>query len=258
MSSVPEREKISEKILKEWESIEDEAIIREVATKGKYINLSLTFLAKRNNKSIADTRHYFHTEVDKYVHRLLTNRQVHKAELVLKNVGRESQIIFYEFVQSSSKEHIDEEIKECVLEHIQKCCETFERDRDEYDYYLMVLRLVITNKTLKKSFEQSVPEFTLESLYRNDEAFRKRLAVATCLQCRSAALVERLDQRVTWEYLLRNEQFHYVTKWLDLCYENKKTGSPEVKYNKKELSYDVAIRNLFSSWDIDDENVCNG
>lgn len=150
-----EREKISEKLLKEWEQIEDETLIKEVATKGKYINFLLSFLAKRNKKSIVDTKHYFNVEIDKYVHRLLANRQVHKAELVLKNVGRESQAIFYEFVQSTSK-IIDEDIKECVLDHLQRVCASFDVDRDEYDYYLLVLKLVAANKTLKRQFEHEI------------------------------------------------------------------------------------------------------
>lgn len=253
MSSAPDREKISEKIIKEWESIDDEALIKEVATKGKYMNLLLHFLARRNNKTVPETRDYFHAEVDRYVHRLLTNRQVHKAELVLTNVGRQSQIIFYEFIQSSSKEHIDEEIKECVLEHIQKCSATFERDRDEYDYYLLVLRLIVSNKTLRKAYEHKIPGYTLESLYNSDEAFRQQVAVHTCFQCKNAALVERLDRRITWDYLLRSEQFYFVAKWMDLAYESCNSGSPESKYVKKEVTYDVAIRNLFLSWDIDEE-----
>lgn len=250
--SVPDREKISETITKQWEELDDETIIKDVATKGKYLNLCLNFLSRRNNnKTIQEARDYFNSEVDKYVHRLLANRQVHKAELVLSNIGRESQIIFYEFVQSTSKEHIDEQIKEYVLDHIQKCNKTFERDRDEYDYYLLVLRLVIGNRKLKQRYESKIPEFTLESLYRHDEEFRQKLAIATCIRCKNAALVERLDRRTTWEYFLRNDEFVYLAKWLDLCYENQKTGSPDAKYTKKEITYDVAIRNQFSSWDIE-------
>lgn len=77
-----EREKFTEKLLKEWEHIEDEVLIKEVATKGKYINLLLQFLVRRTGKPLTDVKQYFNDEVDKYVHRLLTNRQVHKAELV--------------------------------------------------------------------------------------------------------------------------------------------------------------------------------
>lgn len=248
--SVPDREKISEKILKEWESIEDEALIREVATKGKYINLLISFLAKRNDKSIAHTRHYFNAEIDKYVYRLLANRQVHKAELVLKNVARDPQIIFYEFVQSTSKE---EDIKEYVLDHLIKTNENFENDRDEYDYYLLVLRLVEANKHLRRQFEHELQVYTLETLFSMEPDFRKLVAVTTCLYCKNVALVEKLDKNTTWRYLLNTEQFYLVAKWLDLCYANKKVGSPEVKYNKKELCFDIAIKNLFSSWDVDEK-----
>lgn len=75
--------KLSVTSCRSWmESIEDKA------TKGTNIFLSLQFLARHNNKSIADNRNYFHAVVDKSAHRLLTNRQVHKAQLVLKTVGR--------------------------------------------------------------------------------------------------------------------------------------------------------------------------
>lgn len=251
MSSAPDREKISEKILREWENIDDDTMVKEIATKGKYLNLLFHFLARRNQKSLQETRDYFNVEVDKYVHRLLANRQVHKAELVLTNVGRVPQIIFYEFIQSSSREHIDEEIKEYVLEHISKCSATFESNRDEYDFYLLALRLIRSNKTLKKAYEQQIPGLSLESLYQLDENFRQKLAVNVCFQCKNATLLERLDRRITWTYLLQNEQFYYVAKWLDLYHENCTGGSPESKYMTKELTYDVAIRNQFLSWDID-------
>lgn len=246
-----EREKISEKLLKEWEQIEDETLIKEVATKGKYINFLLNFLAKRNKKSIVDTKHYFNAEIDKYVHRLLANRQVHKAELVLKNVGRESQSIFYEFVQSTSK-IIDEDIKECVLEHLQRVCDSFDLDRDEYDYYLLVLKLVAANKALKRQFEHEIKVYTLEALFRKDVDFRKLMAVTTCLHCKNAVLVEKLDRIITWNYLWANELYHHIAKWLDLCYENRTgSGTSEVAGPKKELCFDVAINNLFSTWEID-------
>lgn len=246
-----DREKILEKLQKEWEQIEDETLIREVATKGKYINFLLSFLAKRNKKSIADTKHYFNAEIDKYVHRLLANRQVHKAESVLKNVGRESQAIFYEFVQSTSK-IIDEDIKECVLEHLQRVCDSFDLDRDEYDYYLLVLKMVAANKTLKRQFEHEIKVYTLEALFRKDDDFRKLMAVTTCLQCKNAVLVEKLDKSTMWNYLWANELYHYIAKWLDQCYMNRTgSASSEVGSPKKELCFDVALKNLFSSWEID-------
>lgn len=250
--TISDREKFTEKLLKEWEHIEDEVLIKEVATKGKHINLLLQFLVKRSGKPLGDIKHYFNEEIDKYVRRLLSNRQVHKAELVLKNVGRKSQALFYEFVQSASQEHIDDDIKDHVLEHLQNCDNNFDAIRDEYDYYLLVLRLVASNKALRRQFEDEIHVFTLESLLRKSVEFRKLMAVTTCLHCKNAILVERLDKHTTWTYLWRSEQFQYIAKWLSLLYANKCNLS-DGDNGTKEPCFDIALKNLFSSWDIERE-----
>ncbi|XP_031632932.1 spatacsin [Contarinia nasturtii] len=244
-----EREKFTEKLLKEWEHIEDEVLIKEVATKGKYINLLLQFLVRRSGKPLTDVKQYFNDEVDKYVHRLLTNRQVHKAELVLKNVGRQPQALFYEFVQSTSQEHIDDDIKDRVLEHLQHCNNNFDVIREEYDYYLLVLRLAQSNKTLRRQFEDEIHVFTLESLLRKSVEFRKLMAVTTCLHCKNAILVEKLDKHITWTYLWRSEQFQYIANWLNLLYANK--CNLVTDGSQKEPRFDVALKSLFSSWEIE-------
>lgn len=249
-----EREKFAEKLLKEWEHIENDMLIKEVATKGKYINLLLQFLVKRSGKSLADVKQYFNDEVDKYVHRLLANRQVHKAELVLKNVGRKPQAMFYEFfVQTTSQEHIDDDVKDHILEHLQSCDNNFDVIREEYDYYLLVLRLVASNKTLRRQFEDEIQVFTLESLLRKSVEFRKLMAVTTCLHCKNAILVEKLDKHITWSYLWRSEQFNYIIKWLNLLYVNKCPGQNAVDINAKEPCFDIAIKSLFASWEIEAE-----
>lgn len=250
-TSTNEREKFAEKLLKEWEHIEDDMLIKEVATKGKYINLLLQFLVKRSGKSLDDVKTTFNDEVDRYVHRLLTNRQVHKAELVLKNVGRKPQALFYEFVQSTSQEHIDDDVKERVLEHLQSCDNNFDVIREEYDYYLLVLKLVASNKALRRQFEDEIHVFTLESLLRKSVDFRKLMAVTTCLQCKNAILVEKLDKHITWTYLWRSEQYEYIAKWLNLLYAEQCSGQIEMDGNVKEPCFDLALKNLFSSWDIE-------
>lgn len=247
-----DREKFTEKLLKEWEHIDDEVLIKEVATKGKHINLLLQFLVKRSGKPLNDVKHYFNEEIDKYVRRLLSNRQVHKAELVLKNVGRKPQALFYEFVQSTSQEHIDDDIKDRVLEHLQNCDNNFDAIREEYDYYLLVLRLVASNKSLRRQFEDEIPVLTLESLLRKSVEFGKLMAVTTCFHCKNAILVERLDKQITWAYLWRSEQYQYIVKWLNLLYANKCNVS-DSDNGTKEPCFDIALKNLFSSWDIEPE-----
>lgn len=245
-----EREKFTEKLLKEWEKIETEVLIREVATKGRYINLLQQYLSKRNGKPLIEIKHYFNDEIDKYVHRLLSNRQVHKAEMVLKNVGRKPQAIFYEFVQTTSREHIDDDIKEHILEHLQISDDNFEAIRDEWDYYLIVLQLVATNKSLRREFEEEIHIFTLEALLRKNEGYRKLMAVTTCLQCKNALLIEKLDKRMVWQYLWKTEQFQYVSKWLNLLYANKLNENND-NASLKESSFELALRNQFASWEIE-------
>lgn len=248
-NSTNDREKFAEKLLKEWEKVDNEMLVKEVATKGKYINLLLQFLVKRTGKSLTEVRQFFNDEVDQYVHRLLTNQQVHKAELVLKNVGRKPQAMFYEFVQSTSQEHIDDDAKDRVLEHLQSCDSNFDAVRDEYDYYLLVLRLVASNKLLRRQFEVEIHVFTLESLLRKSVEFRQLMACTTCLHCKNAVLVEKLDKHITWRYLWQSGQYEFITKWLNLLYASK--CPDENDGNAKEPCFDIALKNLFSSWDIE-------
>lgn len=252
-TSTNDREKFVEKLLKEWEKVDNEMLVKEVATKGKYINLLLQFLVKRTGKSLAEVRQFFNDEVDSYVHRLLTNQQVHKAELVLKNVGRKPQALFYEFVQSTSQEHIDDDAKDRVLEHLQSCDNNFDAVREDYDYYLLVLRLVASNKLLRRQFEDEIHVFTLESLLRKSVEFRQLMACTTCLHCQNAILVEKLDKHIAWTYLWRSEQYEFITKWLNLLYASKCPDLHEIDGNPKEPCFDIALKNLFSSWDIESD-----
>lgn len=251
MSTPSDREKIFDKLTKEWDQIGDESLIKDVATKGRYVNLLISFLSKRNSKSIPDTKHYFNSEVDKYVQRLLSNRQVHKAELVLRNTNRDPKPIFYEFAMSPTS--VDEDIKERIVDHLLQNNASFEQERDEFDYYLNVLKLVAGNKSLRRQFDREIQEFTLEALYQKDFDFRRTMAVKTCFHCRNAVLVDKLDKISTWKYLWTSEQFLYLAKWLELLYISRTGGeSPESDTHKKELHFDSALRNLFLSWDIGD------
>lgn len=46
-------------ILKTWEKLDDDVIIKEVATKGKHVNLCIAFLAQRNELSHNEATNYF-------------------------------------------------------------------------------------------------------------------------------------------------------------------------------------------------------
>lgn len=50
-------------LLKDWEKIEDDVIIKDVSTKGKNIDLCLYFLSRRNKLSDSETKKYFLEQV---------------------------------------------------------------------------------------------------------------------------------------------------------------------------------------------------
>lgn len=46
-------------IIKAWEKLDDDVIIKEVATKGKHVNLCIGYLAERNELSHSEAKNYF-------------------------------------------------------------------------------------------------------------------------------------------------------------------------------------------------------
>lgn len=46
-------------ITKTWERLDDDVIIKEVATMGKHVNLCIAFLAQRNELSHSEATNYF-------------------------------------------------------------------------------------------------------------------------------------------------------------------------------------------------------
>lgn len=138
--------------LRDWETLEDEQVVRSAATKGKFIHSCIRFLSERRQISLIDARKYFYNTVLEYVERLINNRQIHKADHVLKNVGCLSKNVYFQI----SKESSDPELREYLVEYYKKNFEDFETD-------LMILEeewfLFHELKTFK--------EFLLESFAEN-------------------------------------------------------------------------------------------
>lgn len=61
-------------IIRGWEKLDDDVIIKDVATKGKHVNLCVFFLAQRNELSQTEAKNYFLQKVrlNKEQHRLKT------------------------------------------------------------------------------------------------------------------------------------------------------------------------------------------
>lgn len=55
-NSIPPEKSI---VLKGWEKLDDDVIIKEVSTKGKHVNLCIQYLAERNELSLKEAKNYF-------------------------------------------------------------------------------------------------------------------------------------------------------------------------------------------------------
>lgn len=66
-------------------------------------------------------RKYFFRQVIFYTERLLNNRQIHKADHVLANVGFSSKNVFFEI----SKESTEENLREYLIEYFKQTFEDF-------------------------------------------------------------------------------------------------------------------------------------
>lgn len=110
--------------LRDWELLDDEQVVRSSATKGKFINSCICFLSERRNITITDAKKFFYDNVLDYVNKLINNRQIHRADLVLKNVGYFSRNVFFQV----SKESNDPELREYLVEYYKKKFPDFEND----------------------------------------------------------------------------------------------------------------------------------
>lgn len=71
---------------KTWSSLDDKALIKDVAMKGKFISNAIKYLAERNKTSIEAAKELFLDEVSQYVNSLVKGKQLHRASRVLTNV----------------------------------------------------------------------------------------------------------------------------------------------------------------------------
>lgn len=110
--------------LRDWDQQDDEHVVRSAATKGKFIHTCIRFLSERRSISLLDGRKYFYNTVLEYVEQLINNRQIHKADHVLKNVGYLSKNVFFQI----SKESTNSELRDYLIEYYKKNFENFEND----------------------------------------------------------------------------------------------------------------------------------
>jgi hypothetical protein len=113
-----EREKSSElrAIENNWRTLDDASIIRDVLFKGKFISNAIKFISERNNDKIEDTQKFFFEIIKNMTVILLQNKQLHRANHILKN----AQLNEIHYLYDVMRELNDESVNSIVIEYIRK------------------------------------------------------------------------------------------------------------------------------------------
>lgn len=251
-------------VLRGWEKISSLAIVKDVATKGKYIELSITCLAKRMGDSVDQARKYFRTEIDVYVRSLLANGQVFRAEHVLKNLNRSSKYVFYEYMMvgmddgpnsSNAKGHQaakNNSSVDSILKYLNKIDNQFEAQRADWDMVLRMLKTISTDRTVRDKFAGRLEWFTLEEVFERDETFRHEIAAEVFFVTQNTYVVPALRKELVWSYLLERKQFGLVIKWINILGTGEDSTDDDDDGNRSN-QFENDLRVMFRHWSISEE-----
>ncbi|XP_055596606.1 uncharacterized protein LOC129746759 [Uranotaenia lowii] len=262
-------------ITKGWEKLEDDVIIKDVATKGKHVNLCISYLSERNDLSIAEAKNYFLQKVNAYVYRLLSNRQLYKAEHILGNIERNSKYVFYQIAAETD----DQNLRDYIRDHLAKTVPNYNDDGEEGEERLLaaswkVYCLLKGNvRQLTELLQEIDPGYSVleietmsfNTFHGKNEAYRNAVALDMFFKNQETEISPLLDKYAVWNYLLRNNIDNLVKIWIQInaCLRM----SPEVVRNSSNYSVELArikidiyddprfnerLRQLFRRWEIND------
>lgn len=233
-----------DKVQQGWDDMSNESIVKDVATKGKYINLAIAYLAKRLNvPTITDAKAFFRIEINKYVERLLSNKQVFKAEHVLSNVNVSPIFYFHEFYETCE----NSEVRCAIVNFLKKTLgDEYEREHLQMTIELKALKVVNNDEMLRPKYGNCS---TLEQFKELDLKAQKELLADVCFTCKCEFVIEELNKHVTWNYLLQRQLFVLMFRWIDSIGTNATAVAASVG------NWIESLRKKFSAWDIDDEMI---
>ncbi|XP_058453189.1 spatacsin [Malaya genurostris] len=260
-------------ITKGWEKLDDEVIIKDVATKGKHVQLCITYLAEKNELTHTEARNYFLQKVNAYVHRLLTNRQLYKAEHILANINWVSKYVFYQIAAETS----DYDLRAYIREHLAKTIENYSGESGEerlieanWRVYCLLKGNVRQLAELLRELDSGYSVLEIETMsfntfYAKEEAYRNAVALDLFFKNQETEISPLLDKYTVWSYLLKNNIDNLIKIWIQInaC----QRSLPELTQNPTSYSADMAkikidiyddprfnerLRQLFGRWEIND------
>lgn len=227
-----------------WDEMSNESIVKDVATKGKYINLAISYLAKRlNTPTIQEAKTFVRIEVNKYVERLLSNKQVFKAEHVLSNMSICPKFYFYEFYETCD----NSDVRCAIVNYLKKSLgDEYEREHLQMTVELKALKMVKGDEILSEKY---VNVTSLEQFKELDVTMQKELLADVCFTYKCELVIEVLDKHVTWKYLLDHQQFVLIFHWIESI------GNAPANLIGLDITFENILKNKFTTWDMDDEMI---
>ncbi|XP_050076424.1 uncharacterized protein LOC126563760 [Anopheles maculipalpis] len=255
-------------ILKGWEKLDDDVIIKEVSTKGKHVNLCIQYLAERNELSIKEAKNYFLQKVNAYVYRLLSNRQLYKAHHILKNIDRVPRYVFYQIATETT----DHGLRDYIREHLARTVENYSQGEEEriaasWRVYTQlkanvrqmaeVLNEVTTGYTVLEIETMSFNTFCMK-----EDVYRNSVAVDLFFKNQETEISPILDRYTVWSYLLKNNIANLVKIWIQLnsclrrCFHDGTDPTQQLLRIKIDIyddpRFNERLRQLFQRWEIDE------
>lgn len=231
-------DKARNKIFKSWSGISEVSIIKEVATKGEYIDLCLEYWAAKRKIPISEYRHYFYDVVQAYVQRLLSERLVCKADNVLHNVERDVKCFFYQYACECN----DPDLSEFVLDHL-RCREpqTYEQEKLVLEYYWSLVQQLRECCQLLDRRKAQLPRVHIEALMTLPESTLHLLLVELYFANGNDALLPDLQKQLVWQHLVDTEDLDRLCRWC-WCRETTATEAEQLP---------LPLEQAYSMWKIE-------
>ncbi|XP_061389212.1 uncharacterized protein LOC133324385, partial [Musca vetustissima] len=245
-----------DKIFKSWSGISELALIKEVATKGEHIDLCISYWARKRKMPINDYELFFHDIVQTYVARLLNERLVCKAEIVLRNVHRDVKCFYYQFACECN----DSELREMILDHLRKKNpDNFESDMQDLQFHWSLLEKLKKSDVIMTDVKKHMKRINLESLMALDSATKQHIMISLYFETRNENLLQYINKFVLWNFLIETGQTEEIISWCKLQIQPQETISLnsnlsvlEEKYTQWSIEaemYEYAVRSLANKKD---------
>uniref|UniRef100_A0A182ISI9 Spatacsin_C domain-containing protein n=1 Tax=Anopheles atroparvus TaxID=41427 RepID=A0A182ISI9_ANOAO len=263
--SVPPERNI---VLKGWEKLDDDVIIKEVSTKGKHVNLCIQYLAERNELSMKEAKNYFLQKVNAYVYRLLSSRQLYKAHHILKNIDRVPKYVFYQIAAETA----DAGLRDYIREHLTRTVENYTAGEEQriaasWRVYTQLKANVrqmaeVLNEVTSGYTVLEIETMSFNTFCMKEDVYRNSVAVDLFFKNQETEISPILDRYTVWSYLLKNNIANLVKIWIQLnsclrrCFQQGIDPTAHLLRIKIDIyddpRFNERLRQLFQRWEIDD------